>query len=62
MNVKEAEEQIAKTLSQLELDTGNLIESISVKDVEVTMMGDDRMNLIRKVQIEMFRLPGQKCC
>lgn len=55
-----AEKEIARVLAKLESDTGMVLETIDVRDIEVTTLGDDRPQWLRRVAIEMKRLPGTR--
>lgn len=55
-----AENKIATILAQLEAETGMLLESIQVRDLEVTTYKDQRPQWLRRVVIEMKRLPGTR--
>jgi hypothetical protein len=58
MGIKEAEKAIELILSGLEYETGSIVRSISVDDIDITKMNDDRRQIFRTVRIEMERLPG----
>jgi len=59
MNVAEATRCINDILRDLEVSTGSVVESIELRDLDVTTV-DGGPELIRSVQIEMERLPGTK--
>lgn len=48
-----ARRQIAAILHQLEVETGQQVESISVDDIEVTSIGSDRPESLRCVRIRL---------
>jgi hypothetical protein len=56
--ISEAERQIAKILCALEKDTGQVVESVNINDIEITSIGDDRQQFQRSISIEVKRLPG----
>jgi hypothetical protein len=56
--IKQAESEISAILAKLERDTGAVVESISVRDIEVTTVGDSRREIVRKVVVETCRPPG----
>lgn len=58
--ITEAEKEISKVLARLEADTGMILDRIEVRDTEVTTIGDDRPQWLRRVAIEMKRLPGTR--
>ncbi len=58
--IQRAEKDITKILATLEADTNMVLETITVNDTDVTQMGDDRQQLMRRVMIEMKRLPGSR--
>jgi len=58
--IKNAEKQISDILQKLELDTDMVLDSISVNDIDVTQMNDDRPQLLRLLRIDMKRLPNTK--
>ena len=58
--ISTAEGEIAKILAKLEADTGTVLDMIEVRDIEITTMGDDREQWLRRVIIEMKRLPGTR--
>ena len=53
-----AEKSIAKILSDLEEKTDQIIATVSLVDIDVTEMNDNRKRLNRKVSIETYRIPG----
>ena len=53
-----AEKDIAKRLKQLEIETNMIVDSLALQNAEITKMDDDRRQLLRRVIIEMHRLPG----
>lgn len=55
-----AEREIAKIMAALESDTGMVLDTINVRDIEITEYGDDRQQLLRKVLIKMKRRPGTR--
>lgn len=56
--ITEAERKIAAILKQLEVDTGNVVDTVELEDMEATTMGSDRREYVRKVVITTHRLPG----
>lgn len=58
MNTREAEIKIAKILKDLETETDCIVNSVSLMDIEVTNIGDDRKKMVRSVMIGLERLPG----
>lgn len=56
----EAEKKIALILQQLEADTGEVVESIGVYDIETTQIESDRAEFSRRVLITTHRLPGSR--
>lgn len=55
-----AEKEISKVLAKLEADTGMVLDMLEVRDTEVTRMGDQRPQLLRRVVLDMKRLPGTR--
>jgi hypothetical protein len=55
----EAERAIAKILCDLEVATGALVESIALKDLDVTNVEDKREVWFTKVAVKMKRIPGR---
>ena len=55
--ITEAERAIAAILKQLEIDTGNMVGDLCVRDVGIESMSGTR-TLHRTVQIDMLRVPG----
>ena len=55
-----AEREISRILAKLESDTGMVLDSIGVNDIEVTTFSDDRPQWLRIVTLEMKRLPGTR--
>jgi hypothetical protein len=55
-----AEHEIANVLRTLETDTGMVLDTIDVTNIEVTVMTDDRPQWLRRLNIEMKRLPETK--
>lgn len=55
-----AEKEISKVLAKLEADTGMVFEHLEVRDTEVTTLGDPRPQWLRRVVVEMKRLPGTR--
>ena len=58
--ISAAEKEISKVLAKLEADTGMVLDSLNVRDIEVTTFVDDRAQWLRSVSIEMKRLPGTR--
>lgn len=58
--ISAAEKEIAKVLEKLETDTGMILDQIEVKDIEITTYGDDRPQWLRRVALQMKRLPGTR--
>lgn len=56
--IRAAEKEIAMLLAKLEKDADALVEAIAVIDVDVTTAGDVRKQLLRRVLIDMRRIPG----
>lgn len=55
-----AEQEINRILHQLEVDTGQIVDSIGLSDIDVTTIDDDRPQWLRCVRIELKRLPGTR--
>lgn len=60
MNIAEATHCINDILRTLEVSTGSVVESIELRDINVTTVDSGEQQLVRSVQIEMKRLPGTK--
>jgi hypothetical protein len=58
--VKEAQKAIARILAKLEADTGSVVRSVTIKDIDVTTFGDDRIQMQRLVALDLERLPGTR--
>lgn len=58
--ITEAERKIASVLAEIESDTGMVLDTLEIKDIEVTQFTDDRPQWLRSVYIEMKRLPGTR--
>jgi hypothetical protein len=58
--VKAAEKRISVILSNLEHETGSVVRTLDLQDIDITKMNDSRKQLVRCVKIEMERLPGTK--
>lgn len=58
MDLAEAERAIAVTLSLLEKETGSVVRSVGVEDIDVTRLSSERRTYDRRVVIELERLPG----
>ena len=58
--ISAAEHKIAAILEKLEAETNMVLDTIKVKDIEVTTLTDDRPQWIRHMRIEMYRLPGTR--
>jgi hypothetical protein len=56
--VSQAEKDIGRILARLEQDTGNVIESIKIVDIETTTMKSMRPQFARRVVIQMYQVPG----
>lgn len=54
----DAEREIAAILKRVELDTGALVESIEVRDTDVTTLLDNGVRIRREVHIALRRNPG----
>lgn len=55
-----AEREIARVLAKLESDTGMVLNNICVRDTDVTQIQDVGPRWLRRVVIEMNRLPGTR--
>lgn len=55
-----AEKEISKVLAKLEVDADMVLDRLEVRDMEVTTIGDPRPQWLRRVVIEMKRLPGTR--
>lgn len=58
--IEYAKKEITKILSQLESDTGMIVDELAVEDIDVTTMGDNVRQILRTVILEMKRLPGTR--
>jgi hypothetical protein len=58
MKVEEAEREIASILARLERENDGYVETIAVKDIEVTTLDSDRKQIARSVQISFKPKPG----
>lgn len=56
--LSQAERDIAKILQQLELDIDCVVDTVTLKDIDITNIDSDRTVLSRRVLIETHRLPG----
>jgi hypothetical protein len=56
----EAERQINCVLEQLERDTGQMVEALSLRDVDITTIADDGTQLLRSAAVVLKRLPGSR--
>lgn len=54
-----AQKDISNILAKLEIDTGMLVETIVVHDIDITSFNDKLPQIHRSVLIEMKRMPGQ---
>jgi len=55
-----AESRIAGILAALEIETDSTVESIDIRNLEVTTITDDRPQLRRAVVIKLYRHPGSQ--
>lgn len=55
-----AEKEITKILEKLEIDTGMVIDRLTIDDITGSQIGDERPRLYRRLMIGMMRLPGTK--
>lgn len=60
MTLSDAERQIAAILAALERSSESLVRSVDIVDVEVTTCSDDRRQHLRRVRIDLERLPGTR--
>ena len=58
--IAEAEREVSRILAKLEADTGMLLEQLEIRDYDVTTIGDKRQQLLRRVKVQMKRLPGTR--
>lgn len=58
MNVYEAQKAINKILAQLEKDTGYIVTDITLQEIEVTALGDQRSVMNKTVIVDIERTPG----
>ena len=56
--IETAEKRIARILADLEHETGMLIGSLKIADIEITEMNADRREFNRRVQIDIKPMPG----
>lgn len=56
--IDQAERAIASILAQLEIETGMLVNHITVISDEITNKSDSRREYAQRVEIEMYSLPG----
>jgi hypothetical protein len=54
------EKEISRLLAKLEADTDMVVDRLELQDTETTAIGDTRPQLLRRVVIEMKRLPGTR--
>jgi hypothetical protein len=59
-HVENAEAQIGAILARLEIDTGQNVRSIDIEDIDVTQVADTRQQIMRRVIINMVRIPGTR--
>ena len=57
-DISKAELEIAKILEEVERETGSVVESVFLDDIEVTTIESTRQELARRVRLEVKRLPG----
>lgn len=55
-----AEKEISAILMRLEKETGQIVENISLEDLDVTTCGDDAQQLLRRATVTLKRLPGTR--
>lgn len=60
MNRDEAERQIGQILKQLEKDSTMLVDSICIKDIDITNIDSVRRELLCRVHIELRPVPGRR--
>lgn len=58
--IEQARREITRILRDLEIETGEVVEDIHVRDVDITCVDDDRQQAIRFLCIEMRRQPGMR--
>lgn len=56
--VNNAQAAINKVLAELEIETGAMVESISLDRIDHTCLSDDRQRFVTSVVIELKRQPG----
>ncbi len=56
--IGDAEREIEAILKRLELATGSVVRDVTLDDLEITQISDDRKKILRHVVIKMERLPG----
>lgn len=59
-HINEATREITRILADLERKTGMVVDSLSLYDLDITSIEDDRPQLSRSVLLEMKRLPGTR--
>jgi hypothetical protein len=57
---EDAEKRISAILADLEKQTGCHVVTVDVVDVNVTAMGDDREQWMRRFRIDLQRPPGTR--
>ena len=58
--IHRAEAEIARVLADLERETGSLVETLDLEDLDVTQLGNDRQQVLRRPVIRMRRMPGSE--
>ena len=58
--IADAESKIGAILRDLELQTGLLVNALSLRSVDITRASDNRPVHSRVVEIETFRVPGNE--
>lgn len=58
MDVEQAQKQIAQILAELERETDQVVEGLSIEAIDVTAVGSHRQQLMRWVRIDLKPVPG----
>lgn len=60
MNIEQSKDAINRILEQLERDSGQLVESVEIRNLNVTKFSDPAVQWLRSIEIELRPMPGAK--
>ena len=57
--VQQAQNEIAAILKRVEEETGQVVKSIELEEIEVTALGEPKRRNIAQIKIGLYRFPAR---